>query len=106
VKGKLSSRFGRGLVLLILGGASAFGVVAVPALAGTSNSTPTSTAPGVTTATPRTATTGAAPATVAPAVKQLGGPPHPRFCVKTVTGRAARCARPVAPSRRPAGARN
>ena len=109
MKGMLSSRFGRGLVLLILGGACAFGIVAVPALAGTSGSSPapTSTAPGVTTAAPRTPTTGAAaPATVAPAVKRLGGPPHPPYCVETVTGRAAHCARPVAPSRRPAGARN
>ena len=53
MRGKLSSRFVRGLALLILGGACALGVVAMPALAGTSSSTPTSTAPGVTTAAPR-----------------------------------------------------
>lgn len=110
MRGKLSSRFVRGLALLILGGARALGVVAMPALAGTSSSTPTSTAPGVTTAAPGTpAATGvrtAAPETAAaPAVTRAGGFLHPG-CVNTVTGRPAHCARPVPASRRPAGARN
>jgi predicted alpha-1,2-mannosidase len=110
VRGKLSSRFVRGLALLILGGACALGVVAVPALAGTSSSTPTSTAPGVTTATPRTpAATGVttrAPQTgLVPARRRAGGFLHPG-CVNTLSGRPTHCARPVPASRRPAGARN
>jgi predicted alpha-1,2-mannosidase len=106
VRGKLSSRFVRGLALLILGGACALGVVAVPALAGPSNPTPTSTAPGVTTAAPRTST--AAPAAApqaAPALPRAGGFPHPD-CVNTLTGRPTHCAKPVPASRRPAGSRN
>jgi predicted alpha-1,2-mannosidase len=103
VRGKLSSRFGRVLAVFILGGACALGVVAVPALAGPSGSTPTSTAPGVTTAAPRQATPRV---TATPAIRRLGGPLHAPGCVKTLTGRPLHCARPVAPSRRPAGAQN
>ena len=109
MRGKLSSRFVRGLALLILGGACALGVVAVPALAGTSSSTPTSTAPGVTTAAPRTpaapgVATGAPQIAATPAARRAGfsGP----GCLKTLTGRPAHCARPVPASRRPAGTRN
>ena len=109
MRGKLSSRFVRGLALLILGGACALGVVAVPALAGTSSSTPTSTAPGVTTAAPRTPAgpgveTGAPQIAATPAARRAGfsGP----GCLKTLTGRPAHCARPVPASRRPAGTRN
>ena len=103
MRGKLSTRFVHGLALLLLGGVCALGIVAVPALAGASSSTPTSTAPGVTTAAPRTA---AAPAAAAPAVKPLGAPAHPPYCVTTTTGRPAHCAKPVPLSKRPAGARN
>ena len=109
MRGMLSSRVARGLALLILGGACALGVVAVPALAGTSTSTPTSTAPGVTTLAPRTsvapgATTGAPRIAATPAARRAGfaGP----GCVNTLTGRPAHCAKPVPASRRPAGTRN
>ncbi len=107
---KLSSRFARGLALLILGGAGALGVVAVPALAGTSSSTPTSTAPGVTTAAPRTpgargVTTGSPQIGSTPALKRQGGFRSPA-CVNTPTGRPTHCAKPVPASRRPAGTRN
>ena len=108
MRGKLSSRFGRGLAVLILGGVCALGVVAVPALAGTASTTPTSTAPGVTTPAPRTSTapgaTQAPQTRVAPAARRAGfaGP----GCVNTLTGRPTHCARPVPASRRPAGSRN
>jgi len=111
VRGKLSSRFVRGLAMLILGGACALGVVAMPALAGTSNSTPTptSTAPGATTPTPRSpVATGVSTApskTAAPGAKPFGGFLHPD-CVNTLTGRPTHCARPVPAAQRPAGTRN
>ena len=78
MSGRRSSRFVLGLAVLILGGAGALAVVAVPALAGTSSSTPTSTAPGVTTAAPRTpATTGVttAPTGVTTAPSQTAAAP-------------------------------
>ncbi len=102
MRGNLSSRFGRAVAVLILGGVSALAVVAVPALAGTASSTPTSTAPGVTTAAPRTATPRNA---ATPTFGRIRALRHPG-CVTTVTGRPTHCARPVPASRRPGGARN
>jgi predicted alpha-1,2-mannosidase len=104
MRGKHSARFFRGLTLLLLGGLAALGVVAVPALAGTTGfSPPTSTAQGVTSPTPRT---------LAPEISALnarkgktGALAHVN-CVTTAAGRAADCAKPVAAAKRPAGARN
>jgi predicted alpha-1,2-mannosidase len=99
MRGKLSSRFVCGLALLVSGGGTALGLVAVPALAGTASS-PTSTAPGVTTATPGTAAAGA-PATNG---TQRVGPLLHLSCVKTPSGRLAHCPRQTGASQQPAGA--
>jgi predicted alpha-1,2-mannosidase len=115
------------LTLLLFGGA----VVAVPALAGTSSPSRTSTAPDVTTAAPRTLTpatsgsssgttgnttgtagntTGTAGNTTGTAGNTTGttgngrvGPLLHASCVKTTTGRPADCAKPVATADQPAG---
>ena len=67
MRSKLSTRLVRGLMSLLLGGAIALGLIAVPALAGTSTAAPTSTAPGVTT--PAGAP---APPTLAPRLSSKG----------------------------------
>ena len=104
MRGKHSARFVCGLTILLLGGSGALGVVAVPALAGTSPSPPpTVTTLGATRSTPQT---------LSPEASALGtGKGRARFlphvdCVTTATGRAADCAKPVPASKRPAGARN
>ena len=83
MRGKLSSRFVRGLALLIVGGACALGVVAMPALAGTSSSTPTSTAPGVTTAAPRTPAATGVTAHLKPRRRPPSG--EPAFCTRAAS---------------------
>ncbi len=103
MRGKLLTRFVRGLTFLLLGAASAFALIAVPALAGTSSSTPTATAPGVTTATPGSATPKAA--TLATNKNRVGPLLH-LSCVTTRTGRLANCPRNTAASQMPAGVRD
>ncbi len=102
MRGKLSTRSVRVLMLLLMSGACALAVVAVPALAGTPSSSHTSTAPGVTTAAPRTLTPASVPATT----KNRVGPLLHLSCVTTRSGRVADCPRHLAASRMPAGARD
>ena len=102
MRGKLSTRSVCVLMLLLMSGAWALAVVAVPALAGTPSSSHTSTAPGVTTAAPRTLTPASVPATT----KNRVGPLLHLSCVTTRSGRVADCPRHLAASRMPAGARD
>jgi predicted alpha-1,2-mannosidase len=100
---KLSTRLARGLMSLLLGGTIALGLIAVPALAGTSSPTPTSTAPGVTTPAPGTATRAA----LAQITSKKGvGPLLHLSCQTTTRGRVASCPRMLNSSKLPAGARD
>ena len=95
MKGKLSSRFGRVLALLVMAGACALGLVAIPALA---SSTHTSTTRSVTTS---------APLTTTPAISgRTDGQVGHFTCANTLTGRPSGCAKPVPLSQEPAAARD
>jgi predicted alpha-1,2-mannosidase len=98
MRGKLLSRFVFGLTCLITGAAA----VVVPALAVASPPVHTSTAAGVTTATPPSVT----PAASSPATSKNVNTLQQLSCVRTSSGRLANCPRHIKTSQLPAGARN
>ena len=102
MRGNLLRRLVFGLTCLLVGGAA----VAVPALAGTSRSTPTATVPSVTTPAAAAVPAGTAPGRRSAVSRRRVGPLEHVRCITTPSGRTADCAKRVPASHLPAGTRD